>query len=150
MKTFKSKKSKFVRFLPFVISIFFLIAHLSSFESNKPFHLKDLFYTTIMIIVFFSFMYFSSNISYTIEGNELKIKSLLVKKCFDVSKFTQISRNKSKIIKVEKAATSNKGIIIKYTKYDEIFISPENEKEFIEELLKINPLIKIDRIKNEI
>lgn len=41
-------------------------------------------------------------------------------------------------------ATANKGLIIKYGKYDEIYISPETNESFIAEILKRNPQIKIE------
>ena len=42
-----------------------------------------------------------------------------------------------------KPATSRKGLIIKYGKFDEIYISPETNDEFINQLLEINDTIKI-------
>lgn len=41
-------------------------------------------------------------------------------------------------------ATARKGLIIKYSKYDEIYFSPKNKDKFIEELLRINPSIQIE------
>jgi hypothetical protein len=82
--------------------------------------------------------------NYTIEENKLKIKSIIFKKEFDIQKFKSIPRNKKRFIPTEKAALSSKGIIIRYSTYDEIFISPENEIEFIQELKNCNPSIEID------
>ena len=42
-----------------------------------------------------------------------------------------------------KPALSQKGIIITYNKFDDIYISPQNEADFINELLQINPNIEI-------
>ena len=42
-------------------------------------------------------------------------------------------------------ATARKGLIIKYLKYDEIYISPDSNEGFVEEILKIKPAIKIER-----
>jgi len=35
-------------------------------------------------------------------------------------------------------------IAIVYNTYDEVLISPQNKKEFIEELLRINPYIQVE------
>ncbi len=42
-------------------------------------------------------------------------------------------------------ATSNKGLIIKYNKYDEIYISPNTNEAFIKKILELNDEIKITR-----
>lgn len=42
-------------------------------------------------------------------------------------------------------ATSVKGLIIKYDKYDEIYISPRTNESFIEKILELNSEIKITR-----
>ncbi len=42
-----------------------------------------------------------------------------------------------------KLATSRKGLILKYDKYDEIYISPESNEVFIEKILELNGNIKI-------
>jgi hypothetical protein len=40
-------------------------------------------------------------------------------------------------------ALASKGLIIKYNKYDDIYIAPENNNEMIKDLLKVNPAIKL-------
>jgi hypothetical protein len=42
-----------------------------------------------------------------------------------------------------KPATARKGLIIKYGKFDEIYMSPETNDEFINSLLKLNDAVKI-------
>lgn len=42
-----------------------------------------------------------------------------------------------------KPALASKGVIIKYNKYDEIYFSPIDNNAFINQLLKINPKIKV-------
>ncbi|MFC4740341.1 PH domain-containing protein [Flavobacterium ponti] len=44
---------------------------------------------------------------------------------------------------VWKPALSQIGLIITYNKFDDIYISPQNESDFITELLSINPNIEI-------
>jgi hypothetical protein len=44
-----------------------------------------------------------------------------------------------------KPAFARNGIIVRYNKYDEIYISPPDNNEFVEELLKINPEIEVVR-----
>ena len=42
-----------------------------------------------------------------------------------------------------KPATARKGLIIKYGKFDEIYMSPQTNDEFINRLLELNDAIKI-------
>ena len=42
-----------------------------------------------------------------------------------------------------KPATASKGLIIKYNKFDEVYISPKTNNSFIKEILKHNSTIKI-------
>jgi len=42
-----------------------------------------------------------------------------------------------------KPALARNGLIIKFNKYDEIYIAPERNNELISDLLKVNPEIKI-------
>ncbi len=42
-------------------------------------------------------------------------------------------------------ATASNGLIIKYSKYDEIYISPDSNETFVTEILKRKPEIKIDK-----
>ena len=42
-----------------------------------------------------------------------------------------------------KASLALTGLIIKYNRWDDLFISPQNQDQFIAELQKINPEIKV-------
>ena len=44
-----------------------------------------------------------------------------------------------------KPALATNGIIVKYNKYDEVYLSPRDKDAFIKELLKFNGNIKIVR-----
>ncbi len=43
-----------------------------------------------------------------------------------------------------KPATSRKGLIVKYDKYEEIYISPESNESFIQKILELDSTIKIE------
>lgn len=44
-----------------------------------------------------------------------------------------------------KPALAFKGIIVKYGKFDDIYIAPENNEELVSDLLAINPSIVVKR-----
>ncbi|MEM9895724.1 MAG: PH domain-containing protein [Bacteroidota bacterium] len=42
-----------------------------------------------------------------------------------------------------KPATAQKGIIMQYNKYDEIYISPERVEEFVKAIIEVNAQVKV-------
>lgn len=54
-----------------------------------------------------------------------------------------IVKDKSYPLKSNNFALASKGLIIRYNKYDEIYISPKTNETFIAEILKINPNILV-------
>lgn len=145
MSTFKSKKNGMF-YIAVSTPILFLLGvtiyDFVSFENRLT--TIELLSRLGIAMVFILFIFLLNRMNYTIEENKLKIKSIIFKKEFDIQKFKSITRNKKRFIPTEKAALSSKGIIIRYSTYDEIFISPENEIEFIQELKNCNPSIEID------
>lgn len=78
---------------------------------------------------------------YMIDGDQLFYKSALLKGSIEINNIVEIIKNK-KLFSGKKPALSTKGIIIRYNKYDDIYISPKNIDQFIGELKNINPNIK--------
>lgn len=46
-------------------------------------------------------------------------------------------------------ATDTKGIIITYNKFDDVYFSPKDREKFVEELLLLNPDIKIEKKESQ-
>jgi len=76
-----------------------------------------------------------------IEGDQLLYKSALLKGSIDINTIVEIVKNK-KHFSGKKPSLSTKGIIIKYNKWDDIYISPVDIDRFISVLKHINPGIK--------
>ena len=79
---------------------------------------------------------------YILENGKLKYRSGLIKGEIDIATIQEIQPYKTSWVGL-KPALAQKGIIIKFHKYDEIYISPENNEKFTEELIKINPSILV-------
>ena len=73
-----------------------------------------------------------SKIKYVINGQILKIWWIKV----EIQSIKRIYKTRNPL---SSPALSLDRIAIVYNKYDEVLISPKDKKEFIEELLKINP-----------
>ena len=83
----------------------------------------------------------SMTTQYIINENQLIVKSTwIVNERIDISKITKIEKSNSIL---SSPALSLDRLLVRYNKYDEVLISPKEKKEFIDELLKINPAIEI-------
>lgn len=88
---------------------------------------------SILMIMFWMF----SKIKYVIEGTMLKVWWVKI----DIHTIKRIYKTNNPL---SSPALSLDRIAIVYNKYDELLISPKLKKEFVDELLKINPTIQID------
>ncbi|MFS4416664.1 PH domain-containing protein [Maribacter sp. 2307ULW6-5] len=59
-----------------------------------------------------------------------------------VSRITEVIKGKTLWVGF-RPATSTKGLIVKYDRYNEIYISPKTNESFIEKLLELNDSIKV-------
>jgi hypothetical protein len=82
--------------------------------------------------------------NYKIEGSYLKYKSGPITGKIDIFRIHTIEHQKNWMVATSlKPALGSKGIIIKYNKFDDIYISPKKKQEFIDSLLEINSHIEI-------
>lgn len=138
MKIYKANRKGFIKylligFMIFPIVVFFLDKN--TFIDN-PFNLLPLFIPLILIIWF----YFDT--FYKIENNKLIYRSGFLKGHIEIPTIKEILKGKTMWSGI-KPALAKKGLIIKFNKYDEIYIAPENNEEMISDLLKVNSEIKI-------
>lgn len=83
----------------------------------------------------------SKTTQYIIDENQLIVKSTwIVNERIDISKITKVEKSNSIL---SSPALSLDRLLVRYNKYDEVLISPKEKKEFIDELLKINPTIEM-------
>jgi len=90
---------------------------------------------SLLVSVFF-------NTYYQINNAELFYRSGFFKGTIDILTIRELEVNTT-MWAGNKPALARNGIIIKYNKYDDIYVSPKKQNEFITELLKINSEIKV-------
>lgn len=79
---------------------------------------------------------------------ELSKENGLIYRCgpfygkISVDRITEVIKGKTLWVGF-RPATSGKGLIVKYDKYNEIYISPKNNESFIDKILELNGQIKI-------
>lgn len=99
----------------------------------------------IGFLLFFGVLFFiwfiSKTTSYTIKEDELQVKSMfVVNQKIEISKIRKIEKSNSIL---SSPALSFDRIVIRFNKYDDIYISPKQKLAFIDELLSINSSIEV-------
>ena len=138
---FKSRKDTLFISVIYGLILFFIamfIADLvdSGIEKNKEWMYFVLLLTTGLLIWIFH------GTKYELTKKYLKYKSGPIRGEIELEKITQIIKNKTLWVGM-KPATAKNGLIIKYKKYNEIYISPQTNETFIKQILKLNSRIEI-------
>jgi hypothetical protein len=95
----------------------------------------------ILFGVVFFIWFISKTTSYIIKEDELQVKSMfIVNQKIAISKIRKIEKSNSIL---SSPALSLDRIVIRFNKYDDIYISPKQKLEFVECLLSINPSIEV-------
>ncbi|WP_127844130.1 PH domain-containing protein [Psychroflexus aestuariivivens] len=75
-------------------------------------------------------------------ATELKYKSGFISGCISIDEIREIIVGKTLWVGL-RPATARHGLIVKYQKYEQIYITPLTNEKFIDTILKLNPEIKI-------
>jgi len=138
MKIYKANRKGFINYLligSVILPIVIFFLDKNTFL-EKPFILLPLLSPLILIF----WIYFDT--SYKIENNELIYRSGFLRGKIGIPSINEILKGKTMWSGIKPALAKN-GLIIKFNKYDEIYIAPENNNELISDLLKVNSEIKI-------
>ena len=95
----------------------------------------------LLVVGFLLWLYLGTNYELTKE-NGLIYKSGPIKGKISIDRITEIIKGKTLWAGL-KPATSRKGLIVKYDKYNEVYISPKTNESFIKKILELNGQIKI-------
>lgn len=147
MRTFKNKRNYrvFAEILLYLSPAILLILAVSYYQ-DKP--MIEAFYASLYMTILtqglIAIFFFTTR--YKLDEKYFYYRSGFIFGKIEVSSIHKLDLNKTLFVGM-RPATSRNGIIIYYNKYDEIYISPENNVEFAEALLELNPEIKIIRHK---
>jgi hypothetical protein len=137
---FESEKSALVALVVFSIAAVITTLLLTDLLYHSG---KGIVFPLVMLLPvgFLLWIWFST--SYEISGGFLHYQSGPFKGRIEISSIRVISKCSSfKVIGLKPALNTN-GLLIAYNKYDELFISPENKKDFIAALHQYNPEIML-------
>jgi len=138
MKIYKANRKGLINYLligAMILPIIVFFLDKNTF-TEKPFILLPLLSPLILIF----WIYFDT--FYKIEKNELIYRSGFLRGKIEILNIKEILKGKTMWSGIKPALAKN-GLIIKFNKYDEIYIAPENNDELISDLIKLNSEIKI-------
>jgi len=132
-KTFKSRIG--LEFAIPIIIIFGTILFLTTYENPSWLGV----FILLAVITIITHLFLST--SYTIEGENLKIKSgIFYNKTVHIKDITSISETNSFL---SSPATSLDRLAISFGKYDCVIISPKQKKEFIDTIVSLNSTVEV-------
>jgi hypothetical protein len=144
MKIYKANRKGFINYLliGFVILpiVIFFLDKKTFIE--KPFIILPLLSPLILIF----WIYFDT--FYKINNNKFIYRCGFLRGKIEIQNIKEIQKGKTLWSGI-KPALATKGLIIKFNKYDAIYIAPENNDELISDLLKLNSGIKIIEYNNK-
>jgi hypothetical protein len=139
---FKSKKDILFQLLGFSIIVFFIgiILFRVFYDGieNYNFMWTDIFMLTVAGFL----VWLGLGTNYELTQTELKYKSGPIRGKIEINKIHEIIKGKT-LWSGLKPATARNGLIIKYEKYNEIYISPKTNDSFVKKILELNDKIKI-------
>lgn len=140
MNRFLSSKNVFTVSILWGVVAVMIVLLVMGFRENSmqlaPFVILSLVTALIVWILF--------DTRYVIKNNLLLFRSGPFRGKIDVNQIRKIQPYTGLYPQVmSKPALGNKGFIIFYNKMDGVYVTPKHRKNFINELLKINPKIEV-------
>ncbi len=138
---FKSRKDTFftiIIYTLFVVLVGILLINIGNGEIGKGG--ISVFLIILAEIILFAWIYYGTN--YELSEDFLRYKSGPFRGKIAINSIKKILKGKTLWVGM-KPATARKGLIIKYNKFDEIYISPQTNDLFIEKILQLNSEIEI-------
>lgn len=139
---FKSRKDILFQIVTFGLSGLFIGVILFRTFSNKTVNYEFIWPDTLMLLVIGFLLWLNFGTEYELTPTELKYKSGPISGKIEIERIKEIVKGKS-LCSGLKPAIARNGLIIKYDKYEEIYISPKTNNTFIVKILELNKDIKI-------
>lgn len=103
----------------------------------------DFMWTDFLMFVVVAFLlWLGLGTNYELTQTQLKYKSGPIRGKNEIDKVHEIIKGKT-LWSGLKPATARNGLIIKYEKYNEVYISPKTNETFLKKILELNNKIKI-------
>jgi len=98
----------------------------------------------VNITIISSLLFFLFRTQYSINGSELACTYGPFSRKIDIKTIHKIEFHNGIIVpSTWRMSINTSGLIVYYNKYDDVYISPKNQDSFLENIVKVNPEIKI-------
>lgn len=140
-KVFKSRKDQiFIWIIIIVVSIMLTLSISHIILGGLKLESVVLLLINLAVSTLLFWIFFGTR--YELDKKEIRYFFGPFKGKILIADVKQITKNTTKWVGI-KPSTARKGLVIKYKKYDEIYISPDSNDAFIKEILKLKANIKI-------
>jgi hypothetical protein len=135
---FKAKRGTYIKALvtTFFIAPVLVILFFPETMLEKPVAVAILF------IPFLILLWIYIDTSYTLVDDTLLYRSAFIRGSISINNIQKVIKGKTAWSGIRPATALN-GLLIVFDKADEIYISPENNDQFVSELLRRNERIKV-------
>lgn len=81
--------------------------------------------------------------SYELNSKQLVYRRGIFTGKIELDRIKEIRKNRTVWMSLKKPATARNGLLIKYGNYEELYISPESNEQFISQILELNRSIRV-------
>lgn len=142
--TFKNRIDGFTISIASAVILICLLTIIFAWWGNAQTFGFNLWLTILLLSIIGIIIWTINDTFYILTEKELKFKSGFLSGSIKTESIKELEVNKTMWVGI-KPATAKRGVIVKYNQFDQIYISPRDNEEFVKELLKIKPEIKINR-----
>jgi len=141
---FQSKKDRFFTVVVFAVCGLLIAIGLSVWFKESP---EEYIFLPLAILssVIGLLLWFFFGTAYEIREDRLYYQTGPIRGSMNISEIREIVKGDTQWVGL-KVATARQGLILKYNRFDEIYISPENDDRFIHHLLELKPDIVITQV----
>ncbi len=140
---FKSKIDWFFKIVLIVLPILATIGFISMLNDNETSKNEAYLFIFVISILFLFILSITLKTHYIFDPKTLICRSGFIKKQIEYSEIKKVTTNTTLFVGLKLSLSIN-GIVIHYGKYEEIFISPQEQEKFLEILKEKNPTISIN------
>lgn len=142
---FRSRKDIWHKIIFYGFSMLFVISIVFIWLENEESLSVKILLTIFLLLVSGLLLCISFQTLYQLDQQYLHYQSGPLKGKISIESIREIHVNKTLFVGFVKPATSFNGLIIHYNRFDEIYITPESNEEFVAKILELNPAITIKR-----
>jgi hypothetical protein len=145
-RTFSSRRDTL--FGSIILGTNLLLLYILFYHTRTEAGFFELFWVDLLmlgVVGLLVWIYFGTR--YELNAHHLIYKSGPLRGKIALEQIKEVIRDTSMWVGFLKPATARKGLIIKYNRYDEIYISPENNDIFINTLLELKSDVKVTQGK---